>query len=92
MKATFIVLLIDTATSATVNADGAGAGAGAGDGEGVTTAEGLDAFPPPHAMVPAVMTMTASRVVKTEIEAVAMKVPHAKLPRRETRRIRMAPI
>jgi hypothetical protein len=60
MKATFIVLLIDTATSATVNA--AGTTTGAGDGAGVGTDVGaLGVPPPPHAIATAVMAMTTRR-------------------------------
>jgi hypothetical protein len=61
MKATFIVLLIDTATSATVNAAGA---AGAGEGAGVGTDVGaLGVLPPPHARATAVIAMTTKRFV-----------------------------
>jgi hypothetical protein len=61
MKATFIVLLIDTATSATVNA--AGAATGAGEGAGVGTDVGALGVLPPHARATAVMAMTTKRFV-----------------------------
>jgi hypothetical protein len=74
MKATFIVLLIDTATSATVIA--AGAATGAGDGAGVGIGVGaLGVLPPPHAIATAVMATTTRRFVWSEIEADATFVP-----------------
>jgi hypothetical protein len=60
MKATFIVLLIDTATSATVIAAGAATGAGAGVGSAVGA---LGVLPPPHAIATAVMATTTRRFV-----------------------------
>jgi hypothetical protein len=78
MKATFIVLLIDTATSRTVNAATGGGAAGA-TGAGVTTGVGaLGALPPPHAIARAAMTMTDSRFAGLEIEALAIYFPRAK--------------
>ena len=50
MNATFIVLLMETATSETVNAGG-GAGAGVGAGAGAATGVGDgDGLPPPQAI------------------------------------------